>query len=79
MPSSKTSRRLKRDRSARVSGKILGSLGERKAEFIDFRAQNCISEALLAVKWAIWIALFRFWNLSPRAASIEAIEGRKVI
>jgi hypothetical protein len=39
MPSSETSRRLKRDRSARVSG-------GRKAEFIDFGAQNCISEAL---------------------------------
>ena len=79
MPSSETSRRLKRDRSARVSGKIRGLLGGRKAEFIDFGAQNCISEALLAVKWAIWIALFRFWDRSPRAASIEAIERRKVI
>jgi hypothetical protein len=36
MPSSETSRRLKRDRSAQVSGKILGLSGERKGGIYRF-------------------------------------------
>jgi len=51
MPSSETSSALSEIGLRRYPAKFSDCQASARAEFIDFGAQNCLSEALLAGKW----------------------------